>query len=209
MQSMQRQFGKLMNKGPGNNAKVSVILKEYEDADSILAKVRTGDPSQVDYVSQPLSQLIDSCRLWRDSWASLAASQLAAVVEFEALYDPIVGATDGHGKELVATPDLQLHRTYKLRETYAELKDEMLQEIAHIDNRLMTPATSARDYIAPIRKTIKKRENKRLDYERVQDKVTKLSRKPGKTPKEESSLAKAEQEMSILADVSHARACAH
>ncbi len=40
MQSMQRQFGRLMNKGPGNNAKVSIILNDYEDADKVLAKVR-------------------------------------------------------------------------------------------------------------------------------------------------------------------------
>lgn len=39
MQSVQRQFGKLLNKGPGDNAKVSVLLKDYEDADKVLATV--------------------------------------------------------------------------------------------------------------------------------------------------------------------------
>jgi len=38
MQSMQRQFGKLMRKGPGDNAKVSMILNDYEDADKVLAQ---------------------------------------------------------------------------------------------------------------------------------------------------------------------------
>jgi hypothetical protein len=37
---MQRQFGKLRNKGPGDNAKVSALLSDYEDADNVLAKVR-------------------------------------------------------------------------------------------------------------------------------------------------------------------------
>lgn len=41
MQSMQRKFGKLLNKGPGDNAKVSVLLNDYEDADRVLAKVIT------------------------------------------------------------------------------------------------------------------------------------------------------------------------
>jgi hypothetical protein len=40
MQSMQRQFGKLMNKAPGDNAKVTVVLNDYDDADNVLAKVR-------------------------------------------------------------------------------------------------------------------------------------------------------------------------
>jgi len=40
MQSMQRQFGKLLRKGPGDNAKVSMLLSDYEDADKVLAQVR-------------------------------------------------------------------------------------------------------------------------------------------------------------------------
>lgn len=39
MQSMKRQVGKLRNKGPGDNAKVSVLLNDYEDADKVLVKV--------------------------------------------------------------------------------------------------------------------------------------------------------------------------
>ena len=133
---------------------------------------------------------------------ALVNTQLAVVVEYEGLYDPIQGATDGHGTDLVVTPELQLHRTYKLKETYAELKNEMMQEITEIEARVIQPATDARDCILPIRKTIKKRENKRFDYEKSQDKVNKLAKKPGRTPKEDSALAKAEQEMANLADVS-------
>lgn len=40
MQSMQRQFGKLLHKSPGDNAKVAVLLNDYEDADKVLVKVR-------------------------------------------------------------------------------------------------------------------------------------------------------------------------
>jgi hypothetical protein len=39
MNSMHRQFGKLMSKGPGDNAKVSVLIADYEDADKTLTKV--------------------------------------------------------------------------------------------------------------------------------------------------------------------------
>jgi len=42
MQSVQRQFGKLnlTRKGPGDNAKVSMILSDYDDADKVFAQVR-------------------------------------------------------------------------------------------------------------------------------------------------------------------------
>jgi len=124
------------------------------------------------------------------------------VAEYEGLYDPIVGASDGHGREAVPTPEVQLTRTFKLRETYAELKAEMLQEIGEIETRVIKPAVDAKDCIQPIRKTIKKRENKRLDYEQQQDKVHKLSKKMSRSAKEESQLAKAEQDMANMADVS-------
>ena len=41
MQSMQRQFGKLRHKGAGDNAKVAMLLNDYEDADRVLAKVKS------------------------------------------------------------------------------------------------------------------------------------------------------------------------
>lgn len=149
----------------------------------------------------PSFQLIDNARLWRDSWALLVNSQLQIVTEYEGLYDPIVGATDGHGREAAMTPQLQLERTFQLKQVYTDLKTELVEEIAMIDARVIKPATEARDCIAPIRKTIKKRENKRLDYEKLQDKVHKLQRKPGRTPKEDASLAKTEDEMTRAAEV--------
>ncbi|OTA58637.1 hypothetical protein K449DRAFT_436586 [Hypoxylon sp. EC38] len=182
MQSMQRQFGKLLHKSPGDNAKVAVMLNDYEDADRVLAKI------------------IDHTKAWRESWISLAIAQLGIVTEFDGLWDPIVGASDGHGKPAVPTPDLQLERTLRLKEAYTELKAELLDEVNLIESTIIRPATDARDYIAPLRKTIKKRENKRLDYEKCQDKANKLQRKSGRTPKEEASLAKAEAEVARTAE---------
>jgi amphiphysin len=127
-------------------------------------------------------------------------SQLAIVTEFYTLYDPIVGASDGHGRDTVETPELQLNRTFNLRQAYEDLKSELLEEIGQIEERVIKPATDARDCIAPIRKTIKKRENKRLDLERCQDKVNKLQRKVSRSPKEESALGKAEDELAQLAN---------
>lgn len=76
-----------------------------------------------------------------------------------------------------------------------------MEEIASIDERIIKPTTDARDCIAPLRKTIKKRENRRLDYEKAQDKAAKIQRKPGKGPKEEAALAKAEDEVARAAEV--------
>ena len=131
----------------------------------------------------------------------MLSSQLEVVTTYESLYDPIVGAYDGHGAPLTPTPELQLKRTFKLKESYTDLKTELTDEIATIEERIIRPATDARDAIAPIRKTIKKRESKRQDYEKVQDKVTKLHRKPNKTAKDDAALAKLEDELANLSEV--------
>ncbi|KAI1803690.1 hypothetical protein F4811DRAFT_571851 [Daldinia bambusicola] len=182
MQSMQRQFGKLLHKSPGDNARVAVLLNDYEDSDRVLAKI------------------IDHTKSWRESWISLAMAQLGIVTEYDGLWDPIVGATDGHGTPALPTPDSQLERTLSLKQAYTELKAEILEEVGLIESTIIRPATDARDCIAPLRKTIKKRENKRLDYEKCQDKVNKLQRKAARTPKEDAALAKAEAEVARTAE---------
>jgi amphiphysin len=60
----------------------------------------------------------------------------------------------------------------------------------------------AKDYIQPIKKTIKKRDNKRLDYERYQDKVSSVHKNSKGTEKENIALARSEEDLSRAADVS-------
>jgi len=138
---------------------------------------------------------------WKDAWTSLASSQLQLVAEFEGLYDPIVGASEGSRRQTTPTPQLQLERTFRLKKEYKELKTELLGEIGLIEEHVIRPAAEARKFIAPVRKTIGKRENKRLAYEKLQDKAIKIQRKPCRTTKDEAALAKLEVELSKAAEV--------
>lgn len=171
-----------MRKGGGDNANVSVLLNDYEDADKMLTKI------------------IEASKAWRDAWVTILSVQVAATSIFEELYNPIVGASDGHGHEPVETPRLQLDRTSKLKDVYADLKNELLEEVNMMDARVIKPATDAKEYIQPIRKTIKKRENKRLDWERYIDKVNNYQRKPKRTDRENAALAKSEEEAARAAE---------
>jgi amphiphysin len=146
-------------------------------------------------------QIIEASKAWKDSWVSILTIQVTTTSIFEELYNPIVGASDGHGHEPVMTPQLQLDRTANLKEAYAELKTELLSEINMMDERVIRPATDAKEYLQPVRKSIKKRENKRLDWERYIDKVNNYQRKPKRTDRENAALAKAEEELSRAADV--------
>lgn len=100
------------------------------------------------------------------------------------------------------TPELQLVRSAKLKQAYDELKTDLLEEVIMMDSRIIKPALEAKEYIQPIRKTIKKRDNKRLDWERYIDKVNHASKKMKRTDRENAALAKSEQELAKAADVS-------
>jgi len=182
MNSINRQFGKLMIKGEGNSTKVSVLLNDYEEADKTLTKI------------------IDASKAWRDAWVSILGVQLGTATAFEELYDPIVGTSDGHRDEPILTDQSLVERIAKLKETYTELKTELLQEVILMDSRVIQPATDAKEYLRPLRKTIKKRENKRLDWERFIDRVNHASKKLKRTDRENAALAKAESDLAIAAD---------
>ncbi|KAG9237954.1 hypothetical protein BJ875DRAFT_109426 [Amylocarpus encephaloides] len=183
MNSMGRQLAKVRGKGGENTAKVSVLLNDFEDADKMLSKI------------------IEASKAWRDSWVSILNIQLGTVTLFEELYDPIVGASDGHGHEPVLTSQQQLDRTAKLRMAYTDLKTDLLEEVAMMDARIIKPANDAKEFLQPLRKTIKKRENKRVDWERYIDKVNTLrSKNLKRTDRENAALAKAEEDLAGAAD---------
>ena len=75
------------------------------------------------------------------------------------MYVPVVG-TSSH--EPVPTPESTMERAAKLQEAYAELKTDLLEEVNKVDVMLVKPAMEARDYIQPLKKVIKKREDKKV-----------------------------------------------
>jgi amphiphysin len=77
-----------------------------------------------------------------------------------------------------------------------------MEEVILMDSRVIRPATDAKDYLQPVRKTIKKRENKRLDWERYIDKVNNASKKLARTDRENAALAKAEEDLARSSVVS-------
>jgi amphiphysin len=134
---------------------------------------------------------------------SILSVQLGIVKEFEELYNPIIGAAnDGHDHVPAMTPQGQLERSAHLKEVYTGLKSDLMEEVNLMDARIIKPATEAKEYIQPLKKTIKKRENKRLDYERYRDRVNNAAKKVKRSEREDAVLARAEMDLSRAADVS-------
>ncbi|KAF7551425.1 hypothetical protein G7Z17_g5005 [Cylindrodendrum hubeiense] len=194
MQSVQTRFGKLVKKAPADDHNVAGLIKDYEAGDIAISKI------------------INEAKSLQVAWHDMAFCQLGIAGAFYELYGPIDASitADGEEKEDVeeeerhiihaATPRAILERSSGMHQAYSGLHEELRDEITTMETLLLRPATDAKDMIQPIKKTIKKREKTRIDFENAQAKVTKLQRKPGKSAKEETQLAKAQGELEVMSD---------
>lgn len=87
----------------------------------------------------------------------------------------------------------------------------MADELISMDKKIIAPAEDAREYIKPLRKIIKARDDKRLDFERYEDRVNKASKKPNKSDREVMTFQKSQDDLARAAEVidSRVRTSAH
>ena len=79
------------------------------------------------------------------------------------MYEPIIGMNEPYeGHEPVITPASTMKRTTKLQVEYGGLKADLLQEVNMVDTRIIKPAMEAKDWIQPLKKVIKKREDRKV-----------------------------------------------
>lgn len=99
---------------------------------------------------------------------SILSAQLQLSSEFEDIYRPIIGASESDGgPEYAETPAPMMTRASRLRETYEELKGNLLDEVNLVDLNLVRPAMDAKDSIQPMKKVIKKREDRKVRHSKA------------------------------------------
>lgn len=85
------------------------------------------------------------------------------VTEFHGLYAPIIGSSEPTDRSARDTPEALVARTSGLRNEYEDLQTELMQELDAMENRMIRPAAQAKELLAPMKKTIKKREDRKVD----------------------------------------------
>ncbi|OJJ02143.1 hypothetical protein ASPVEDRAFT_656491 [Aspergillus versicolor CBS 583.65] len=185
MQSVQRQFGRFMKRS-ADESQVALLLSDFDQIDKLLDKI------------------VDSTRAWRDAWSSLLTHQDRLFTEFEGLYAPIIGSSEATSHTPVPTPEATLARSSKIRVEYEDLKKDLFEQLNGIDERMIDPASQAKELLTPLKKTIKKRQDKKLDYERHTGRVDSYSKKTKRTDRENASLAKAEDDLTRSTEEYHA-----
>jgi amphiphysin len=131
----------------------------------------------------------------------MAFTQLGISEAFKDLYSHIAAEVDETEEPRIIptiTPSPQMQRTSHFQHACSGLQQEIREEITTIETLLLRPANDTQVYLQPIRKDIKRRDKARVDYENALTKTTKMQRKPGKTPKEESMLEKAQFDTQVM-----------
>ena len=141
-------------------------------------------------------QIIESSNAWKAAWIAILTHQSRILLELESLYQPILGAgADYHGHEAVETDEETLARTSRYKSESEELKTDLGADLAQVDTRMIQVAQSAKDSLHTLKKTIKKREDRKLDYERYQSRVDSGAKKAKPSDRDRSTLTKAEGEL--------------
>ncbi|GIC89701.1 BAR and SH3 domain-containing protein [Aspergillus udagawae] len=185
MQSVQRQFGRFMKRS-ADESQVAILLKDFDETDKLLGRI------------------VESTGAWRDAWSSILLHQERMLVEFDGIYAPIIGSSDPTTAKASPTPEATLARTRRLREEYEELRKELAEELNAVDQRMIRPASQAKEYLAPLKKTIKKRDDRKLDYERYQSRVDSYTKKTKRSDRDNAALAKAETDLAKAREEYHA-----
>ncbi|KAI7026541.1 hypothetical protein KC355_g616, partial [Hortaea werneckii] len=180
MKSMQRKFGGLMKRS-ADQEDVQVVLTEFKA------------------VNDSLERLAKDIREYRNSWEDALKLQYDAAEAFASIYKPIdcqpAPEPGVQRSQPAETPQSYLQKCLGMQKLYSDLKDDLRQEIGMIDHKLVRPAEEARTALKGLHKTLKHRENMKLDYERYLSRAGHARKKELRTAKEEANLATAESNL--------------
>ena len=98
------------------------------------------------------------------------------------------------------TPIHVHNRLARICREYRALKEELEPDLRSIDMQIIIPAQQAKDALSAMKKTIKTRENCKLDYERHQGRRDSAFKKQNRSERDNLALAKHESDLEVARD---------
>ena len=125
-------------------------------------------------------------KAWRDGWDDILRLQYNASEAFANLYKPIEGLGNNANEPSQRhvpeeTPQHTMQRCLALQKMYSEMKADLQQELTMITNKVMRPVEESKRCMKSLQKTLKHRENMKLDYERYMSRAEHARKKDAKT----------------------------
>lgn len=135
-------------------------------------------------------QLVKEIKAWRNAWEDILKFQYDISEALVTLYKPIDATGDAgerrHRDE--QTPANYMQKSLGLQKEYSDEKTDLAQEITLITDKLLHPAEEAKQRTKLLQKTLKHRENMKLDYERYTSRVENARKKQARSAKDEQNL---------------------
>lgn len=177
MKAVQRMGGKM--------------LKRSDDQQDVLAVI-----SEFKSIENMLERLLRDLKLWRDSWDDILKLQYDTSEAFAALYKPLEPPPDPDAQYMPReTPAAFMQKCLALQKMYSEEKGDLQQEIGLITKKVIRPVEEAKLALRGLQKTLKHRENMKLDYERYLSRAEHARKKDVRSVKDETTLAKHEGDL--------------
>ncbi|KAL2264720.1 hypothetical protein VTJ83DRAFT_7230 [Remersonia thermophila] len=140
-------------------------------------------------------RLHDESKKYFDAINGMLNHQIEFAKAMTEIYRPISGRmSDPNTLEIEASHE-GIRACEEYQNVVRELQETLAPELEMIESRIIQPANELLDVIKVIRKTVIKREHKKLDYDRHRATLKKLQEKKDKTAKDEKATWKAENDV--------------
>lgn len=170
MKSVQRKFGTLMKRSE-NEQDVQTVLEQFKAVDDML------------------DRLIKDVKAWQTGWEDVLKFQYDTTEAFANIYKPMEPTNDPEARhQPVETPAKFMRKCLSLQKEYDSERTDLAQEVAMISTKCLRPAEEAKQHTKLLHKTLKHRDNMKLDYERYLSRADHLRKKAQRSAKEEQAL---------------------
>ncbi|KAF4124244.1 amphiphysin [Geosmithia morbida] len=140
-------------------------------------------------------KLHDESQKYFEAINGMLSHQIGFSQAMTEIYKPISGRmSDPESMKIEGNPE-GIEACEEYESIVKELQETLAPELEMVDTRVIRPANELLDVIKVIRKTVVKREHKRLDYDRHRTALKKLQDKPERTAKDEKAMWKLEGEV--------------
>lgn len=138
--------------------------------------------------------MIKDLKAYRTAWEDILKLQYDTTEAFAYLYKPLEPPPDPEVSQHVPaeTPGQYMQKCLGLQKEYSDTKNDLMQEINMIQTKLLGPAETAKQHTKLLHKTLKHRENMKLDYERYMSRAEHARKKSQRSAKDEATLAQHE-----------------
>ncbi|KAJ9156135.1 BAR domain-containing protein [Pleurostoma richardsiae] len=137
-------------------------------------------------------KLHDESKRYFDAINGMLSHQIEFSKAMTEIYKPISGRmSDPDSMKIEGNPE-GIRACEEYEAVVKDLQETLAPELEMIESRVINPANELLDVIKVIRKTVTKREHKKLDYDRHRATLKKLQEKKEKTIKDEKAMWKAE-----------------